>query len=79
MIEDLLEYLGVEDIRPLGMEVQARCPMHEKRTGEQELRTDHWSINRGSGAHHCLWNETRPAPEIVQTGRISFEKGVGTS
>ena len=54
MIEDLLEHLGIEDIRPLGVEVQARCPMHEKRTGERERRPDHWSINRVSGAHHCF-------------------------
>jgi DNA primase len=54
MIEDLLEHIGVEDIRSLGEEVQARCPMHEKRTGERERRPDHWSINRYSGAHHCF-------------------------
>lgn len=54
MIEDLLEYLEIEDIRILGDEVQARCPMHEKRTGERERRPDHWSINRRSGAHHCF-------------------------
>lgn len=49
-----MDALGVEDIRPLGMEIQARCPMHEKRTGERERRPDHWSINRVSGAHHCF-------------------------
>jgi DNA primase len=54
VIEDLLEDIGVEDIRSLGEEVQARCPMHEKRTGERERRPDHWSINRHSGAHHCF-------------------------
>jgi DNA primase len=54
VIEDLLEYIGVEDVRSLGAEVQARCPMHEQRTGELERRPDHWSINRHSGAHHCF-------------------------
>jgi DNA primase len=54
LIEDLLEHLGIEDIRSLGDEVQARCPMHEQRTGEREYRPDHWSINRHSGAHHCF-------------------------
>jgi DNA primase len=54
VIEDLLEHIGVEDIRSLGEEVQARCPMHEARTGELERRPDHWSINRHSGAHHCF-------------------------
>jgi DNA primase len=54
VIEDLLEHIGVEDIRSLGEEVQARCPLHEKRTGERERRPDHWSINRNSGAHHCF-------------------------
>ena len=54
MIEDLLDALGVEDIRPMGVEVQGRCPGHEKRTGERERRPDHWSINRISGAHHCF-------------------------
>jgi hypothetical protein len=54
VIEELLEHIGVEDIRTLGAEVQARCPMHEKRTGELERRPDHWSINRHSGAHHCF-------------------------
>lgn len=54
MIEDLLEHIGVEDIRSHDDEVQARCPMHEKRTGERERRPDHWSINRYSGAHHCF-------------------------
>lgn len=54
MLEDLLEHIGVEDIHPIGEEVQARCPLHEKRTGERERRPDHWSINRVSGAHHCF-------------------------
>jgi len=54
VIEDLLEHIGIEDIRSLGDEVQARCPLHEKRTGERERRPDHWSINRRSGAHHCF-------------------------
>lgn len=54
MIEDLLEHIGVEDIRSLGEEIQGRCPMHERRTGERERRPDHWSINRHSGAHHCF-------------------------
>jgi DNA primase len=54
LIEDLLDHIGVEDIRPLGQEVQARCPQHEQRTGEREHRPDHWSINRMSGAHHCF-------------------------
>ena len=54
MIEDLLQHLLIEDIRPLGMEIQGRCPLHEKRTGERERRPDHWSINRRSGSHHCF-------------------------
>jgi len=54
MIEDLLEHIGIEDIRPLGEEIQGRCPLHEKRTGERERRPDHWSINRRSGSHHCF-------------------------
>jgi hypothetical protein len=54
VIEDLLEHIGIEDLRPLGDEVQGRCPLHEKRTGEREGRPDHWSINRVSGAHHCF-------------------------
>src|SRR5215831_7994820 len=53
-MEELLEHLGLEDIRPLGNEIQARCPMHEERTGQRERRPDHWSINRISGAHHCF-------------------------
>jgi len=54
VIEDLLEAIGVEDIRPIGEEVQARCPRHEERTGQRENRPDHWSVNRVSGAHHCF-------------------------
>lgn len=54
MIEDLLEHIGVEDIQPMGDEIQARCPLHERRTGERERHPDHWSINRRSGAHHCF-------------------------
>lgn len=54
MIEDLLAYLGVEDIRPMGQEVGARCPLHQKRTGALEHRPDNWSINRVTGKHHCF-------------------------
>ena len=72
MIEDLLEHIGVEDIRSLGVEVQGRCPMHEKRTGERERRPDHWSINRHSGAHHCFSCEysgslTRLVMDVAKT------------
>lgn len=73
MIEDLLEEIGVEDIRSLGAEVQGRCPMHEKRTGERERRPDHWSINRHSGAHHCFSCEysgslTRLIMDVTKVG-----------
>jgi len=54
MLEDLLDYLHIDDIRPLGVEVQARCPMHEKRTGSRESKPDNWSINRNTGRHHCF-------------------------
>lgn len=54
MIEDLLEHLGIEDIRPMGVEVQARCPMHERRTGAREHQPDNWSVNRVTGKHHCF-------------------------
>jgi DNA primase len=54
MIEDLLDHIGIENLRRLGEEVQGRCPLHEKRTGERERRPDHWSINRRTGAHHCF-------------------------
>jgi DNA primase len=54
VIEDLLDHIGIEDIRPLGEEIQARCPLHEKRTGEREHRPDHWSINRTTGLSHCF-------------------------
>jgi len=54
VIEDLLDHIGIEDIRTLGAEVQARCFMHEARTGERERRPDHWSINRHSGKFHCF-------------------------
>jgi DNA primase len=54
MLEDLLYYIGVEDIRPLGEEVQARCPKHQERTGERERKPDHWSISRRTGLHHCF-------------------------
>ena len=72
MIEDLLEHIGVEDIRSLGVEVRGRCPMHEKRTGEREHRPDHWSINRRTGAHHCFSCEysgslTRLIMDVAQT------------
>jgi DNA primase len=53
MIEDLLAEIGIEDIRPLGDEIQGRCPMHERRTGAPEHRPDNWSINRHTGAHQC--------------------------
>ena len=73
MIEDLLDAIGVEDIRPLGEEVQARCPLHEKRTGQREHRPDHWSINRISGAHHCFSCEysgslTRLIMDLAEVG-----------
>ena len=42
MIEDLLEHIGIEDIRSLGAEVQARCPLHEKRTGEADPDWPDW-------------------------------------
>jgi len=72
LIEDLLEHIGVEDIRSLGVEVRGRCPMHEKRTGEREHRPDHWSINRRTGAHHCFSCEysgslTRLIMDVAQT------------
>jgi DNA primase len=54
MLEDLLHYIGIEDIRPLGDEIQGRCPAHEKRTGEREGKTDHWSISRRTGLHYCF-------------------------
>lgn len=54
MFEELLEHLGIEDIKPQGVEVQARCPLHEERTGSRERRPDHWSINRVSGFFHCF-------------------------
>ena len=74
MIEDLLEAIGVEDIRSLGVEVQARCPMHEIRTGELERRPDHWSINRHSGAHHCFSCEYSGSLTrlIMDTTRVSL-------
>jgi DNA primase len=54
MLEELLDHIGVEDIRPLGEEIQARCPLHEVRTGQRERHPRHWSINRRTGAHHCF-------------------------
>jgi hypothetical protein len=54
MLEDLLSYIGVENIKPAGDEVQGRCPKHEERTGAREQRTDHWSINRNTGTHFCF-------------------------
>jgi DNA primase len=54
MIEDLLEHIGIEDVSPRDNEIGARCPLHEKRTGEREHRPDHWSINRGTGLFHCF-------------------------
>jgi DNA primase len=54
MLEDLLLYIGIEDIRPLGDEIQGRCPAHEKRTGERENKPVHWSISRRTGLHYCF-------------------------
>lgn len=54
MLEDLLLYIGVENIRPQGDEVLGRCPAHERRTGARETRTDHWSVNRLTGVHFCF-------------------------
>jgi len=49
-MDRLLEHLGLEDIRPLGNEIGARCPKHPTR----ESKPDNWSINRLTGAHHCF-------------------------
>lgn len=54
MIEDLLEDIGVEDLRSMHDEIGGRCPMHEQRTGERENHPNHWSLNRGTGVHHCF-------------------------
>jgi len=54
VIEDLLAYLKIENMRGTGSEIQGRCPLHEKRTGTRELRPDNWSINRNTGRFHCF-------------------------
>jgi len=54
MIEDLLEHIGVEDIRPGDTEIGGRCPMHEERTGERERKPRHFSVNRTTGVFHCF-------------------------
>ena len=54
MIEDLLEHIGIEDLQPRGTEIGARCPMHEKRTGERERNPRHFFINRRTGIFHCF-------------------------
>jgi DNA primase len=54
VIEDLLEHIGIEDLRVMHDEIAGRCPMHEQRTGERENHPRHWSINRTTGVHHCF-------------------------
>jgi DNA primase len=51
---DLLDHIGVEDIIPRDNEIQARCPLHEKRMGQREHNPRHWSINVHTGVHHCF-------------------------
>jgi DNA primase len=54
MIEDLLDHIGVEDLRPGDSEIGGRCPKHEERTGERERRPDHFFVNRTTGLFHCF-------------------------
>jgi DNA primase len=54
MIEDLLEHIGVEDLQPRDIEIGARCPKHEERTGERERHPRHFFVNRSTGMFHCF-------------------------
>jgi DNA primase len=54
MIEDLLEHIGLEDLQPKEVEIGARCPLHERRTGEREHRPRHFFVNRRTGMYHCF-------------------------
>jgi DNA primase len=51
---DLLQEIGLEDIRPNGEEIHARCPAHERILGYRERIPRHWSLNIGTGQHHCF-------------------------
>ena len=46
--------IPLEDIVDRGNEIGARCPMHERRTGEREQRPNHWSINKESLKFWCF-------------------------
>lgn len=48
-----LNELGVEVIRVIDEEVQAKCPAHLRRTGKED-RNPSWSVNTDTGQHNCF-------------------------